>query len=43
MFKFIQSCEDTNVFYLETIGGIRAIIRDGEYIGWYNPNLSEVL
>lgn len=43
MFKFIQSCEESNVFYLETIGGIRAIIRDGEYDGWYSPILDEVV
>lgn len=40
MFKEIK--EDERTTYLECFG-FRAIIKDGEYIGWYNPNLSEVL
>lgn len=40
MFKEIK--EDEHTTYIECFG-FRAIIKDGEYIGWYNPNLSEVL
>lgn len=40
MFEVIR--EDERTTYLE-IMGIRAIIREGEYVGWYNPTLSEVV
>lgn len=41
MFKPIYTEDGT--LYLETKAEFRAIIRDGEYIGWYDPTLSEVL
>lgn len=41
MFKPIYTEDGT--LYLETMFEYRAIIRDGEYIGWYDPRLPVVL
>lgn len=41
MFKIINSCEDPHIQYLETRDGLRLILMDGEYIGFYyagDPN-----
>lgn len=41
MFKPIYTEDET--LYIEIETGFRAIIRDGEYVGWYDPNLPVVL
>lgn len=41
MFKPIYTEDGT--LYLETRAEFRAIIRDGEYVGWYDPRLAVVL
>lgn len=41
MFKPIYAEDGT--LYLETMSEYWAIIRDGEYIGWYDPRLAAVL
>ena len=40
MFNPINAEDGT--LYLETQAEFRAIIRDGEYIGWYDPRLAVV-
>ena len=35
MFKTINSCEDERIQYLEARDGLRLILMDGEYIGFY--------
>ena len=37
MFEVICSCEDPSVKYLEMPDGLRLILRDGQYVGWYLP------
>ena len=34
-FKVIRSAEDKNVCYFEFKDGLRIILRDGHYDGWY--------
>lgn len=31
------SCEDNKTLYLDFPDGLRLIIREGEYVGWYLP------
>lgn len=38
----IPSAEDPNKMYLER-GDIRYIFENGEYVGWYRPELGRVL
>lgn len=35
--KMIESCEDPSTIYMELPDGLRLIIRDGKYVGWYLP------
>ena len=37
MIELINSSEDPSVQYLETPDGLRLILRDGAYVGWYLP------
>lgn len=41
MFNPIYTEDET--LYLETMSEFRAITRDGEYIGWYDPRMPMVL
>ena len=40
-FEMIQDCEDESKTYAEFPDGLRLIFRDGKYVGWYNPSLTE--
>ncbi len=33
--EFSNSCEDENTKYITYPDGLRLIIRNGEYVGWY--------
>lgn len=35
--KMIESCEDPNTLYMEMPDGLRLVIREGKYVGWYLP------
>lgn len=41
--KVIHDCENLNKHYLQLPDGYRLIYEDGEYVGRYDPNLSEVI
>ena len=38
--RLITSCEDPKTVYLD-LPDIRLIFRDGEYVGFYKPGVSE--
>ena len=39
---FMRSCEDPKTLYV-CLGKKRYIFRNGRYVGWYRPNLDEVV
>lgn len=39
--KFVKSEEDANTKYMELPDGLRLIFRNGEYAGYYDPNLQK--
>ena len=39
--KVIKSAEDRHTQYWEFPDGLRLIFRDGKYVGWYLPEVSD--
>lgn len=40
--KLSTSCEDSNKQYLTFPDGLRLIVDDGKYVGWYVSGVEEV-
>lgn len=42
-FDMVTDAEDPKTAYCETPDNLRLIFREGKYVGWYTPELMEVL